>query len=99
MNQSRHYQLLMDKHWQLDDLYEFPHAFAQTYAFIYCLDSELNPRHRERIKTALLDYPWKGGYSYVNIYSVLRSQVPREDRPEIHSRIQVRSATTSGCLV
>jgi hypothetical protein len=37
------YRVLLDSDWQLADLYTFPHAFSQTYAFVYCLDSELDP--------------------------------------------------------
>ena len=79
------YRVLLDSDWQLADLYTFPHAFSQTYAFVYCLDSELDPRDRERINTALTDYPWKGGYSYVNTYTVLQNQVPPPERPKIYS--------------
>ena len=79
------YRVLLDGEWQLEDLYTFPHAFSQCYAFIYCLDSELNPRDRDRINEALEGYPWRGGYSYVNIYTVLRHQVPRRHRPSITS--------------
>lgn len=79
------YRVLLDGRWRLEDLYEFPHAFYQCYSFVYCLDSELNPRDRERINTALVEYPWRGGYSYVNIYTVLQNQVPPEDRPTIKS--------------
>lgn len=79
------YRVLLDSEWQLSDLYTFPHAFSQTYAFVYCLDSELDPRDRDRINTALIEYPWRGGYSYVNIYTVLQNQVPRKERPKIYS--------------
>jgi hypothetical protein len=79
------YRVLLDGRWRLKDLYEFPHAFSQCYAFTYCLDSELSPRDRERINDALVGYPWRGGYSYVNIYTVLQNQVPVEDRPTIKS--------------
>lgn len=79
------YRVLLDGRWRLEDLYEFPHAFSQCYAFIYCLDSELSPRDRERINDAFVGYPWRGGYSYVNIYTVLQNQVPAEERPTIKS--------------
>ena len=79
------YRVVLDGEWQLEDLYTFPHAFSQCYAFIYCLDSELNPRDSDRINEALAGYPWRGGYSYVNIYTVLRHQVPRRHRPSITS--------------
>ena len=58
---------------------------SQCYAFTYCLDSELSPRDRERINEAFVGYPWRGGYSHVNIYTVLQNQVPAEDRPTISS--------------
>jgi len=32
------YRVYMDGGWELEDLYTFPHAFSQCYAFIYCLD-------------------------------------------------------------
>ena len=79
------YRVLLDGEWQLEDLYAFPHAFSQCYAFIYCLDSELNPSDRDRINESFTGYPWRGGYSYVNIYTVLRHQVPRRHQPSITS--------------
>jgi hypothetical protein len=77
------YRLLLTGNWQLEDLYELPHAFDQCYAFIYCLDSELNIHDRERVDSAFVAYPWRGGYSYVNIYSVLRHQIPWRHRPRV----------------
>jgi hypothetical protein len=73
----------MDGEWQLDDLYSFPHAFGQVYAFIYCFDSQLTARGAARIDSALNSYPWGGGYSIVNIYTVLQNQVEARDRPRI----------------
>lgn len=84
-NQNDAYRVLLDGKWQLEDLYEFPHAFSQCYAFTYCLDSELNPRDRDRINNALVGYPWRGGFSYVNIYTVFQNQVPVKDRPSVKS--------------
>jgi hypothetical protein len=80
---QEYYRLLLKGNWQLEDLYELPHAFDQCYAFIYCLDSELDIRDRERIDGAFAAYPWRGGYSYVNIYTVLRNQVPWQHRPRV----------------
>lgn len=77
------YRVLMDRRWELEDLYTFPHAFSQCYAFIYCLDSELHPGDRDRVNKAFSGYPWRGGYSYVNIYTVLYHQLPPRDRPTI----------------
>ncbi|MES1992904.1 MAG: hypothetical protein V4457_04715 [Pseudomonadota bacterium] len=77
------YRVLLDGDWGLDDLYEFPHAFNQCYSFIYCLDSELDIHDRERIDGAFAAYPWRGGYSYVNIYFVMQNQIPWRHRPTI----------------
>lgn len=85
MKQREIYRVLLNEDWELEDLYEFPHALSQCYAFVYCLDAPLEPRNRERINIALRQYPWRGGYSYVNIYSVLRNQIPISDRPKISS--------------
>lgn len=79
------YRVLLNEDWELEDLYHFPHALYQCYAFIYCLDSDLAPSDRERIDFALREYPWRGGYSYVNMYFVLARQIPRRDQPKIHS--------------
>lgn len=82
---DRSYRVNLNEDWELEDLYEFPHALSQCYAFIYCLDSELKPKDRERINSAMQAYPWRGGYSYVNIYTVLKNQIPTDDRPKIKS--------------
>lgn len=79
------YRVLLDERWALEDLYEFPHAYSQTYSFAYCFDSELEPRNAARIDDALVNYPWRGGFSYVNIYFVLRNQIPIQHRPQIAS--------------
>jgi hypothetical protein len=79
------YRILLANEWRLTDLYEFPHAYSQNYAFLYCLDSDLSAPDRRRIDRALENYPWRGGYSYVNIYVVLENQVPSRDRPRVKS--------------
>lgn len=77
------YRIAMDGRWDLKDLYEFPHAFLQVYAFAYVFDTELPPRDSDRINYALESYPWEGGYSIVNIYTVLQNQLEGEFRPRI----------------
>lgn len=77
--------MLLNEDWVLEDLYEFPHALSQCYSFIYCLDSSLTPKDRNRINLALREYPWRGGYSYVNVYTVFKNQLPVRDRPKISS--------------
>lgn len=79
------YRVRLDNDWSLNDLYDFPHALSQTYSFAYCFDTDLPSRDVERIDRALQGYPWGGGYSYVNLYTVLQNQVPPEYRPRVKS--------------
>ena len=85
MSDVGHYRVLLDKKWTLADLSAFPHAYLQTYAFAYCFQSDLPPRDANRINEVLKNYPWQGGYSYVNAYFVLQGQVPPKYRPQISS--------------
>lgn len=71
--------------WTLEDLYVFPRTFEQCYTFIYCLDSDLPAKDKEAIDNAFENYPWTGGYSYVNFYQVLRTRVPPKSRPKLRS--------------
>lgn len=81
--ESNAYRIEMDGRWNLKDLYEFPHAYLQVYAFTYAFDTELPAQDEERISHALESYPWGGGYSIVNLYSVLQSQVSPRFKPVI----------------
>jgi len=85
LTEEQSYRVSLNEDWELRDLYEFPHALSQCYSFIYCLDSALQPQDRKRINRALQGYPWRGGYSYVNIYTVLANQIQGPDRPRIKS--------------
>jgi hypothetical protein len=85
MADNDYYRISLANDWQLTDLYEFPHAYSQNYAFIYCLDSDRSLRDRARIDEAVASYPWGGGYSYVNIYTVFQNQVPAQERPLVRS--------------
>lgn len=78
------YRVHMNGRWELEDLYQMPHAFEQCYSFIYCFDAEVTPLDPGRIDVALQGYPWRGGYSYLNIYTVLKGQVLWRDRPRVN---------------
>lgn len=71
--------------WSLEDLYVFPHTYEQCYTFVYCLDTDLPASDKEAIDSAFARYPWKGGYSYVNFYQVLRTRIPLKSRPKLAS--------------
>lgn len=83
LENSERYRVIMEGRWDLTDLYALPHAFEQCYSFIYCLDAESTPVSPDRIAVALRGYPWQGGYSYINIYRVLRTQINWRDRPRV----------------
>lgn len=80
-----HIELPDSEDWRLTDFYLFPHAYEQCYAFIYCLETDLPSLDRQRIDYAFGSYPWRGGYSYVNIYNVMAAQLPAEARPRVIS--------------
>jgi len=77
----------MDERWALEDLYEFPHAYSQAHSFVYHFDSsqELDPKIVDRVNRTFHEYPWQGGYSYVNLYAVLLNQIPKQHRPTVQS--------------
>ena len=77
------YRILMDERWELEDLYTFPYTYSQVHAFIYNLDFELDDNKEKRIDYSLMTYPWRGGYSYTNIYRVLNNLIPDEEKPKI----------------
>lgn len=83
--QPGRYRILMDGRWELTDLAELPHAFEQCYSFIYCFDTEVGPLTPEWVAYVLHGYPWRGGFSYINFYSVLRNQVIWRDRPRVNA--------------
>lgn len=83
--ESAEYRVLLDENWGLDDLAKFPHAYSQAYSFVYCFDAPFESKNPERVDKALQQYPWMGGYSYLNIYTVLKYQIPADRRPEIGS--------------
>lgn len=85
MNHKNIYRVLIDERWELDDLYEFPHTYSQVHSFIYCLDFDENKDTAKRIDFSLENYPWQGGYSYTNIYTVFRNRIHPDDRPQIAS--------------
>ncbi len=83
--EAAEYRVLLDENWGLDDLANFPHAYSQAYSFVYCFDAAFESKKPKRVDEALQEYPWMGGYSYLNIYTVLKHQVPPERRPDIQS--------------
>jgi hypothetical protein len=75
----------LDGRWSLEDFYQLPHVFSQLYSFHYVFRGEEQVRDMERLAHAFSSYPWQGGYSAVNFYRVVYSQVPLDFRPDVKS--------------
>jgi hypothetical protein len=67
--------------WEIRDLYEFPHRYAEVYSFLFAL--EPSGTGKAAIAEAFRRYPWRGGYSTVNFYDEIYLAIPREYRPQI----------------
>jgi len=79
------YKIALDGQWTLDDFYQLPHTFAQVYAFHYAFHSDAEVRNPARLARAFADYPWGGGYTVLNFYRAISSQIPEELRPIVRS--------------
>ena len=78
------YRIELEGAWSLAEFYELPHVFSQAYAFNYAFSGE-DLRDPERFTQAFSAFPWRGGYSAVNFYNVLHTQIPRRSRPQVTS--------------
>lgn len=76
------YQIALDGRWSFEEFGKLPHLYIQIYSAVYALDLDRRANHG-RIETAIQSYPWRGGFSSVNFFTVLHNAVPRHDRPRI----------------
>lgn len=79
------YKILLDSHWDLEDLYKFPHTYSQIYYLQYALYPHDDIYLLVSISEAFAQYPWQGGYSAVNFYNKLKYLIPKKQRPSIVS--------------
>lgn len=84
MPQLSLYRIGIDEKWSLIDLYQFPHAYTQVYAFIYSL-SGTGPMSDAAVAEIYRRYPWRGGYSAVGFYWDLYYAMEKEHRPMVNS--------------
>lgn len=82
---SNIYRINLDKKWKLEDLYEFPHAYYQVYAFYYCFTPNQNLSNEDHLYKIFERYKKDGQYRYVNLYKKFQQYVPSEYRPTIYS--------------
>lgn len=89
MNQVHPFQvgshrIHIDGEWEIRDLYDFPHRYAEVYSFLYALDAAEN-HENSPYRHMFRRYPWQGGYSAVNFYDELYTAIPQEHRPRVWS--------------
>ena len=77
------YRIHLGGRWTLADFYQLPHVFEQLYSFHCAFVGKEDIRDMERLERVFSSYPWQGGYSAVNFYRVLFSQIPRQFRPNV----------------
>ena len=77
------YQVLLDRRWDLEDLYIFPRAYEQVYFAYQALLAYDDDLIEGRIARAFQAYPWRGGYSAVNFYNQLKYVTPKKERPQV----------------
>jgi hypothetical protein len=79
------YRINLDKKWKLEDLYEFPHAYYQVYAFYYCFSPDESLLNIEHFNKKLENYKHDNQYRYINVYNRLQHYVPQQRRPIVSS--------------
>src|SRR5690606_30158986 len=88
MKQELSYKILLDKNWSLEEFTVFTRLYFQNYSFIYCLENsdDSNILQQEfKLKNVLKNYKLRSGLSYVNIYSILKGQINKNEKPNVKS--------------
>ncbi|MBO1257147.1 hypothetical protein J3L16_15805 [Alteromonas sp. 5E99-2] len=83
--ENRTYKILLDGEWSLEDLMNFSRIYFQNYSFLYCLEHKAIGIAPTRMESVLKNYELRHGLSYVNIYDIFRTHIPKEDKPQINS--------------
>lgn len=70
------YPLLLDGDWETDDLGEVQRRFYDVYSMHYTAKDE---------QVQLPKSPMRGGYSFVNLYNLLKSHIPNIHMPRMNA--------------
>ena len=62
--------MLLDERWTLENLNDFTRLYMQNYAFLYCLENNINNSRAAALFNELNEYKLRDGLTYVNIYSL-----------------------------
>jgi hypothetical protein len=79
------YRINIGNKWKLQDLYEFPHAYYQVYAFYYYFMPNQNISHEEHLLKIFKNYKEDGQYRYINIYTKFQRYVSKDQKPDVSS--------------
>ena len=88
MKEELSYKILLDKDWSLEEFTVFTRLYFQNYSFIYCLETIGNSdilQQEFKLKNVLKNYKLRSGLSYVNIYSILKDQINKNEKPDVKS--------------
>jgi len=77
------YDVPIDGNWFIKDLDNFCNVYSQLYAFFYCTKPQFMTDIGNRVHR-LLEAPWKGGFSRVNLFEALQKNVPAVHDLKIH---------------
>lgn len=77
------YNVPIDGNWFIKDLDNFSNVYSQLYAFFYCTKPQFMTDIGSKVHR-LLEAPWKGGFSRVNLFDALQKNVPAVHDLKIH---------------
>lgn len=77
------YNVPIDGNWFIKDLDNFSNLYSQLYAFFYCTKPQFMTDIGNRVQR-LLEAPWKGGFSRINLFEALQKNVPAVHDLKIH---------------
>src|SRR5438045_1324550 len=75
------YRIELGGDWSLEDLSSLPHAYGQIYSFANALQRgrlDIDEEYEQPF-----DHPWRGGWTTVNLFSYVKTRVPRTARPRL----------------
>ena len=82
---AENYRVLLDERWTLENLNDFTRLYMQNYAFLYCLENNINNSRAAALFNELNEYKLRDGLTYVNIYSLFIKHIPSKERPKVRA--------------
>lgn len=73
-------RLIVDGEWDMSEFGQFYQRYSEIYAFLHTVGSGAGNNYVDKLQCIVKEKPFKGGFSYVNLYQELRRVLPRKDR-------------------